>query len=58
MNCSGQPINEQMARSIEAINLYCEYNRAWIEMYINCWRWMNPYAYYYTQNQNQNDTTK
>jgi hypothetical protein len=58
MNCSGHPLTEQMARSIEAMNLYCEYNRAWIEFYINCWKWMNPYGYYTAQEQNKDNTTE
>jgi hypothetical protein len=41
MNCSMNPINEQVARNIEAVNLYCEYNRAWIEFYLSwCSYWM------------------
>jgi hypothetical protein len=34
-----------MAKTIEGLNLYCEYNRAWIEMYLNTWRWMTPYGW-------------
>ena len=33
MNCILEP-NEQLARNIEAWNLYCKYNQAWIEMYL------------------------
>jgi hypothetical protein len=33
MNCIVAP-NEQIARNIEAWNLYCKYNQAWIEMYL------------------------
>lgn len=34
MNCNGTPINDKIAHSIEAWNLYCKYNQAWIEMYV------------------------
>lgn len=34
MNCNGTPINEQVAKNIEAWNLYCKYNQAWIELYL------------------------
>lgn len=34
MNCNGTPINDKMAHSIEAWNLYCKYNQAWFEMYL------------------------
>jgi hypothetical protein len=33
MNCILAP-NEQLARNIEAWNLYFKYNQAWIEMYL------------------------
>jgi hypothetical protein len=36
-----------MAKTIEGLNLYCEFNRAWIDMYLNSWRWMSPFAFYY-----------
>lgn len=55
MNCTGQPLTDSMARAIEGMNLYCEYNRAWIELYLNTLKWMTPYAFYYYANQQNKD---
>jgi len=48
-----------MARTIEGLNLYCEYNRAWLELYLNTWKWMTPYGWIQTYNsQEQNKNSK
>jgi hypothetical protein len=61
MNCSGHPLTDTMARTIEGMNLYCEYNRAWLELYLNTWKWMTPYGWlqaYNTQEQNKDSKTR
>jgi len=42
MDCNCLPINNAMANYIEAWNLYAEFNRAWIEMYLNAWQYYLP----------------
>jgi hypothetical protein len=61
MNCTGQPLTDSMARTIEGLNLYCEYNRSWIELYLNTWKWMTPYGWlqtYNTSNQNKDTASR
>jgi hypothetical protein len=45
MNCTGQPLTDSMAKTIEGIRLYCDFNKAWIEMYLNTLTWMTPYGW-------------
>lgn len=43
MTCSVQPLPPHIANYIEFWNLYCQYNQAWIEMYLNMCNWYTPY---------------
>jgi hypothetical protein len=42
MNCTGQPLSNTTAQYIEFWNLYCQYNTAWIEVYLNMYKWWMP----------------
>jgi hypothetical protein len=54
MICNGQPMPYSMAYHIEAWNLYLNYNRAWMELYLNAWQYYLP-RYYDIQNKNNSN---
>lgn len=52
MICNGQPMPNSIANYVEACNLYLNFNRAWLELYLNMWQYYLP-RYYEIKNQNE-----